>query len=978
MKHSIQIVLGFVLAFNQAFAQQPGATDISFNAADLGYGAGSGPQTNGLSALAIQADGGILIGGSIQRFNNVQRNNLVRLTPDGNVDLSFAPSSLGAVNDLVVQPDGKILVASGLVYRLLPNGTHDPTFSNAVGTEVRRIQLQPDGRILAVVEQSPFNPDLVRLMPNGELDPSFSFDLSGYSIDAMALLPSGQILAAVDYNGTGSKLLRFNSDGTQDNTFNCCPGPDLGGVGRILLQPDGRILVSGTFNAYNGAARPRLVRLESNGNVDLSFDAGSSSSGPNLSPMLLRADGRILCSGTFSTVQGQNIPGLVQLLPNGTVDSNFSVGAGFLNASGTVTGPLDVALDGTGRMVCLGNFVFCDGAVRMRLARLLSNGALDAAFHQQTGVLGTVQDIAVRSDGRILVAGSLSYVNGVPRRGLARLLADGSIDPAFATTSIALSSTLSRVAEQSTGKVVVMGQVNGSSTYAIGRINADGSPDAGFTTGTGFNGAIVDIALQPDDKIIAGGAFTSYNGNTVGRIVRLLPDGQIDPSFNTGSGFSGLMAQVNGVRVQPDGKVLVGGTFTQFNGSSAIRLIRLNSDGTRDTDFTASNTGEIRTMALRSDGRIVIAYFNLTYRIACLLPSGALDAGFNNGISIGTAVNEIVELADGSILLAGNFAVAGATVLTGFRLLTSSGQPDGAFAPGTGLGNPNSGLSAVGNCLAVQADGRILVGGQFTACNDVGRNRIARLFGVAASPGLLVSARTFLDGSFSTGLMSDALRSASLIPTMEPYTALGYSHVSGGGEQVSSAVLAVTGSNAIVDWVVVELRDASTPSNTLATRSALVQRDGDVVDLDGISPVSFNLPAGSFRVAIRHRNHLGVMTAAPVALSASSTIIDFTNSATAIYGTDARKNNNGTMTLWPGDVTFDGQVKYVGNGNDRDPILTAVGGSTPTNTVTGVYAGTDVNMDGAIKYIGNNNDRDVILQTIGGSTPTAVRIHQLP
>jgi len=424
--------------------------------------------------------------------------------------------------------------------------------------------------------------------------------------------------------------------------------------------------------------------------------------------------------------------------------------------------------------------------------------------------------------------------------------------------------------------------------------------------------------------------------------------------------------------------VLVGGTFTQFNGSSAIRLIRLNSDGTRDTDFTASNTGEIRTMALRSDGRIVIAYFNLTYRIACLLPSGALDAGFNNGISIGTAVNEIVELADGSILLAGNFAVAGATVLTGFRLLTSSGQPDGAFAPGTGLGNPNSGLSAVGNCLAVQADGRILVGGQFTACNDVGRNRIARLFGVAASPGLLVSARTFLDGSFSTGLMSDALRSASLIPTMEPYTALGYSHVSGGGEQVSSAVLAVTGSNAIVDWVVVELRDASTPSNTLATRSALVQRDGDVVDLDGISPVSFNLPAGSFRVAIRHRNHLGVMTAAPVALSASSTIIDFTNSATAIYGTDARKNNNGTMTLWPGDVTFDGQVKYVGNGNDRDPILTAVGGSTPTNTVTGVYAGTDVNMDGAIKYIGNNNDRDVILQTIGGSTPTAVRIHQLP
>jgi hypothetical protein len=121
-------------------AQQPGSVDLSFNASDLGYGAGDGPVTNALNALAIQADGGVLIGGSLQRFNNVQRNNLVRLAPDGSVDLSFAPSSLGDVYDLVVQPDGKILVADGLVRRLLPNGTEDPTFQGMACCAVRRLQ----------------------------------------------------------------------------------------------------------------------------------------------------------------------------------------------------------------------------------------------------------------------------------------------------------------------------------------------------------------------------------------------------------------------------------------------------------------------------------------------------------------------------------------------------------------------------------------------------------------------------------------------------------------------------------------------------------------------------------------------------------------------------------------------------------------------------------------------------------------------
>ena len=227
--------------------------------------------------------------------------------------------------------------------------------------------------------------------------------------------------------------------------------------------------------------------------------------------------------------------------------------------------------------------------------------------------------------------------------------------------------------------------------------------------------------------------------------------------------------------------------------------------------------------------------------------------------------------------------------------------------------------------------------------------------------------------------MNDDIRTAALVPLVEPYTGIAYPHVSGGGEGTTAPVLAITGNDAIVDWVVLELRDATDPSVVLITRSALLQRDGDVVDLDGVSPVRFGHPAGSYHVAVRHRNHLGVMTASPVALSGTPLLMDFTTDATVVWGLDARMSMTGTFpaqVLWSGDVSFDGEVKYTGSANDRDLILQRIGGSVPTNTVPGYY-GEDVNMDGEVKYTGLGNDRDPILVNIGGVVPTSVRAEQL-
>ncbi|MBK7620857.1 MAG: hypothetical protein IPJ10_16275 [Flavobacteriales bacterium] len=179
---------------------------------------------------------------------------------------------------------------------------------------------------------------------------------------------------------------------------------------------------------------------------------------------------------------------------------------------------------------------------------------------------------------------------------------------------------------------------------------------------------------------------------------------------------------------------------------------------------------------------------------------------------------------------------------------------------------------------------------------------------------------------------------------------MGYVHTGAGNDgTVDPSVLAVTGNDAIVDRVLLELRDAATPANIVASRSVLLQRDGDVVELDGSSPLTVLLPPGNYHVAVRHRNHLGTMTASAVALEA----------------------------LWAGDVTFDHTVIYTGTANDRDVILLAIGGVVPTNSVSG-YRSEDVNLDGIVRYTGTGNDRDIILQNIGGVVPTNTRTEQLP
>lgn len=242
-----------------------------------------------------------------------------------------------------------------------------------------------------------------------------------------------------------------------------------------------------------------------------------------------------------------------------------------------------------------------------------------------------------------------------------------------------------------------------------------------------------------------------------------------------------------------------------------------------------------------------------------------------------------------------------------------------------------------------------------------------------------VQLRAMLQGPYSnnTMLMSDVLRDSAYIPLNEPYTDLGYSFVGGGGESIDPSVLIIFGDDAIVDWLIVELRDKNDPTTIVASRAALIQRDGDIVDIDGSSPVQFEIANDDRYIAIRHRNHLGVMLQNPVHVDDSPGIIDISSGAVPMFGIEPLAVDNGIYLLWSGDATFNGELKYTGSGNDRDHILNTLGGTIPTATITGYYD-EDADLDGIVKYTGINNDRDIILLNIGGVVPTGVRQEQLP
>lgn len=287
----------------------------------------------------------------------------------------------------------------------------------------------------------------------------------------------------------------------------------------------------------------------------------------------------------------------------------------------------------------------------------------------------------------------------------------------------------------------------------------------------------------------------------------------------------------------------------------------------------------------------------------------------------------------------------------------------GIFTGGSGDGYTRSGMAQPLSSVGIFSGG---------AGDGYSRN-------VGVSVHASVQAIALLEGPYNpaTSQMGGVLRSAGLIPLKEPYSAMGYPQAGGGGNETTT--ISVINNAGAIDWVRAELRDGTSPSMLVAVRHALIQQDGYLIDpATGDDFIQFNVLPGSYYLVLRHRNHLGVMTANTVAMSPAYVDVNFTLPSTATFGTSAQKSVSGVNVLWAGDVTGDHQLKYTGSGNDRDPILVAVGSTTPNNILTAQYSTRDANLDGTVKYTGSQNDRDPILVNVGSTTPNNTRTEQVP
>ena len=318
----------------------------------------------------------------------------------------------------------------------------------------------------------------------------------------------------------------------------------------------------------------------------------------------VQADGKIIVGGDFYywlEDQTKGRRGVVRLNADGSRDTSFvtsGIGGGLVNT---------VAIQNDGKILIGGIFDSYNGTTTFNIARINTDGSIDTSFAVSTVQIPEITSIAVQSDGKILVGGKFQQYNGIDAKRFVRLNSDGSIDTAFCTSGF--SYHVYSIAIQSDGKILVGGMFGAykqhsneeaTSSNQIARLNSDGSIDTTFVVGTGFNGEIHSIAIQSDGKILAAGEVSSYNGTSIGSsCVRLNTDGSLDTTFVTGTGFNNLVKSID---LQSNGKIIVGGNFSLYNGASAIKIARLNTDGSLDASFVASNAGT----GFNSDVSVVI------------------------------------------------------------------------------------------------------------------------------------------------------------------------------------------------------------------------------------------------------------------------------------------------------------------------------------------------------------------------------------
>lgn len=684
---------------------QDGALDTSFQA--------GGGADGEVKSVSLQTDGKIMLGGGFNRIDGIARTAVARLNVDGALDQTFHPRSgvtseedfpIASVAAVALQTDGRVLIAghfsqiNGIsrrnVARLNSDGSLDGSFvpGNAGDGEILAELVLPDGKLLVAglftqVSGAPRH-NIARLNSDGSIDKAFAASSDG-QITSLILQADGKIVVSGDFTQVDGiarmQIARLNADGTLDATFNPGSGPNSSILALAALGD--KVLIGGQFSQFNGTPVPHLALLGPDGSIDFTFDAGG---GPNdrVSSLAIDINGKIVVGGLFSQFAGLPRFHIARLNRTGSVDGTFNpetppVIPSFgnvkrilaqddgriyavanvtvrYNSNGTLdhnftspslsASPRSIAEQPDKKLLIGGSFYIVNGTVRTEIARLNPDGSLDASFDVGSGVTGKVWSIALPNDGKVLIAGDFGQIDGKAIRGIARLSPDGLLDPTF--NSPIREGSVEALGLQANGQAIIAGTWSDDSGNGprLARLNPDGGIDPTFNPAASFENSTRTLAIQADDKILTNAVV---DGERV--IVRLNPNGSADGSFH--------IAHVDGVvtflGVAGNGKIIVGGLFTEIAGVRRNYVAQLNEDGTVDLNFNAGSgpNGYVRSIALQAPDKVIIAGgFNEVDGIARLGVARLNGEGIGGGLA---NISTRAQVLTGDQVVIGGFIIEG-------------------------------------------------------------------------------------------------------------------------------------------------------------------------------------------------------------------------------------------------------------------------------------------------------------------------------
>lgn len=453
----------------------------------------------------------------------------------------------------------------------------------------------------------------------------------------------------------------------------------------VKIQPDGKIICVGSFTSYKGTAFGGIVRIGPTGEtetvyssyIDTSFTTGTGFTGGSVYSVDFQSDGKIICGGDFTAYNGTSVGRIARLNTDGSLDTTFVNGTGFTREVYVVKVQSD------NKVLVGGSFTSYAATQQNRIIRLNANGGKDSTFNVGTGCDNAVHDIKIASDGKILLGGEFDFYNDALHQGIVRVNGTGSRDATFNSLAVTggqnagVDGGVFSIAIQSNNQILLGGSFTTYNGVAVSpgiiRINVNGSRDTGFSAGTiGVDtGYISAIAIQPDGKILLGGAFGVYDTHTnVGNIIRANTNGTRDTTFVTGTGFSGgsVSTKINAIALTSLTRAVIVGDFSSYSPyspSQVLDIAVLYYDSFAGVNILPPTTGQAGYIRFNSDVGTYEAHNGTEWNIlnratatARVIPSGSMiDVDFKGPESV---IYDSTSTAN--IVFAGNTYRAGNTV----------------------------------------------------------------------------------------------------------------------------------------------------------------------------------------------------------------------------------------------------------------------------------------------------------------------------